>query len=182
MTAAELELVLKPGDVLLYSPRGIFGWLIAVKTWHATSHVEVYIGNGLSVASRDGIGVDIYPLRVEQIQKICRQRGKMKFDAAAGLKWFIQDAQGKPYGWLDLFAFVGINIDGPGMICSTFATEFVRACGTDPFNGEDSKKIAPFQFALSPVFRVLDPAALLVPAVLEPAPSPAEADPPPPSA
>ena len=46
--------VLLPGDVMLYRPSGVFGWLIRVKTWHPISHVEVHCGGGQSFASRDG--------------------------------------------------------------------------------------------------------------------------------
>jgi hypothetical protein len=65
---------LKPGDVLLYKPKGLFGWLIRVKTWHKIAHVECYVGDGLSVASRDGKGVGKYPLRSSELAVVCRPK------------------------------------------------------------------------------------------------------------
>jgi hypothetical protein len=149
VTAAELL----PGDILLYRPNGIFGRLIALKTWHPISHVEVYLGGGVSAASRDGQGTGIYPLRLAQLALVCRPI--VPCDVGAGLRWFATQPH-QPYGWLDLAAFFGATVDGRGVVCSPFATEFVRACGLDPFNGEPSIRIAPFQFALSPVFRVTE--------------------------
>jgi len=49
---------LQPGDLLLYPPTSLMGWLIAWKTWSRPpiSHVEVYLGNGQSAAARgDGV-------------------------------------------------------------------------------------------------------------------------------
>ena len=160
-------MTLHPGDVLLYRPTGIFGWVIATKTWHQVGHCEIYLGAGVSVASRDGLGVGIYPLRTADLATVCREAPRtcayggethtfpLRFDLAKALAWYrIQPAQ--PYGWLDLLQFVGLNIDSKGIVCSPFATEFLRAGGLDPFNHEPSLKIAPFQFRLSPVFDVTE--------------------------
>lgn len=145
-------MILKSGDVLLYGPSSTFGWLIALKTWHTYSHVEVYIGNSQSVASRDGEGVNLYSVRTDHLRAVCRPRAPFNLDAA--LRYF-GSVKGQPYGWWDLARFLGAPVNGPGMVCSGFATEFVRAGGLDPFNGEDSTAIAPFQFAVSPLYAVL---------------------------
>lgn len=148
------NLVLQPGDCLLYKPKGFFGWMIAAKTWHQIAHVEVYIGGDCSVASRDGKGVGLYPTRYEGLVQVCRPRLPVKLDEA--MAWFVKYADGLPYGWADLLQFGGYNVDGRGMICSTFATLFLRAGGFEPFNElEPATKIAPFQFATSPAFAVL---------------------------
>jgi hypothetical protein len=146
---------LKPGDVLLYLPKGLFGWIIFSRTWHRVGHCECYIGNGFSVASRDGKGVNVYPLRTAELATVCRPR--VPFDLEAGLRWFKAEAQGLPYGWLDLLNFTALSVDHRGMICSTFLALFCRACGYDPFQpDEPATKIAPFQFGLSPVYEKFD--------------------------
>lgn len=149
---------LQPGDCLLYKAKGIFGWLISIKTWHAVSHCEVYVGSGLSVASRDGIGVNRYPVRLEGLITVLRP--KEPFQIAQAMRWF-WGVQGQKYDWLGLLRFawrskvVPDNLDNR-MFCSEFATRFYRAGGLDPFNGGDADAIAPFQFRLSPVFDVTE--------------------------
>lgn len=144
---------LKPGDVLLYKPQGIFGWIIRVKTWHSVSHCEVYTGDGFSVASRDGLGVNKYPWRNTELAAVCRP--VQPFDLFKALVWF-QKQKGTPYGWMDLLQFAGLNVDSKGIVCSPFVTRFLRAGGLDPFNGEQAELIAPFQFELSPVFEIYE--------------------------
>lgn len=137
------KLKLRQGDILLYKPKGIFGHLIAVKTWHRISHVEIYAGEYHSFASRDGIGVDCYPVRVDDLAYVLRPRVKLNW--IGGLTWFTR-LKGTPYGWWDLLAFVGINGDHRGIVCSPFAAGFLRACGWDVFPEDPINKVAPFQF------------------------------------
>jgi len=138
---------LQPGDVLLYGPTGIFGRLIALKTWHSLSHCEVFIGGGQSAASRDGLGVAIYPARLHDAKHALRPT--TSFNLPRALAWFTVHAKGQPYGWLDLLAFLGVSKDMPGMVCSSFATQFLRAGGVPVFRDEPANKIAPFQFVTS---------------------------------
>lgn len=137
------KLYLKPGDTLLYRPAGKFGLLIAVKTWHRISHVEVYDGNLKSLASRDGLGVDRYPLRLSELAYVLRPQ--VKLDLEAGRKYF-DSLKGTPYGWLDLANFVGLPVDRGGIVCSPFATGFYRAAGWNIFPTDPVNKVAPFQF------------------------------------
>jgi hypothetical protein len=143
---------LVPGDVLLYRPTGLFGRIIALKTWHKVGHCEVYVGDGVSVASRDGKGVGRYELRTKDLFKVCRPKDTHPFDLAAALRWFDMLPPTR-YGWGDLLAFIGVERDHGGIVCSPFATEFLRAGGVDPFDGEPARWIAPFQFDLSPVLK-----------------------------
>jgi len=150
MTIAEQ---LRPADVLLYSPTGFFGFVISLKSWHKLSHVEVHIGDGWSVAARDRVGTGMYTLRTAQLAMVCRP--KVPVDLGRAERW--RRAQGhQPYGWLDLLQFGGLEVDAPGIVCSPFATSYLRAGGLDPFNGEPATKIAPFQFSTSPVFDLFD--------------------------
>lgn len=139
------------GDVLLYGAKGLYGKIIALKTWHGVGHCEVYIGNGFSVASRDGQGVGRYAARLDDIKHILRP--ELPFDLSAALCWFYREANGQPYGWLDLLQFIGLNINRKGTICSTFVVDWLRAGGIPIFNAEPSTKIAPFQFLTSELLR-----------------------------
>lgn len=144
---------LHPGDILLYGPTGLFGWLISVKTWHPIAHVELYLGNGRSVASRDGIGVNVYDFREPQLAYILRPTTSINLNAA--LVWFFQEAQYKPYGWWDLLNFIGISCNTRGMFCSEFVTLFLRAGGVPIFNEEEARKVAPFEFLTSELFKTV---------------------------
>lgn len=147
--------LLKPGDVLLYKPKGVFGWFIRVKTWHKVAHCEGYVGDGFSVASRDGIGVGKYPLRTSELIIVCRPKPEIVLNWTKAMAWFGL-MKGTPYGWGDLLQFAGLNVDALGIVCSPFLARFVRKQDYDPFNGEDPLKIAPFQFALSNCYQVYD--------------------------
>lgn len=146
---------LKAGDVLLYKPKGIFGWLIWLKTWHPIAHVECYVGDGFAVASRDGIGVGKYPLRTSELAVICRPKPDILLNFTKAFVWF-ERQKGTPYGWADLLQFVGLNVDAAGIVCSPFIARFCRVLGYDPFNGEQAERIAPFQFELANCFDLFD--------------------------
>lgn len=137
------KLYLKPGDTLLYRPSGKFGWIIAVKTWHAISHVEVYDGSLQSLASRDGLGVDRYPLRLNDLAYVLRPR--VPLNLSKGRAYF-DSLKGTPYGWWDLADFVNLPVDGKGIVCSPFVAGFYRAAGWNVFPTDPVNKIAPFQF------------------------------------
>jgi len=140
------------GDCLLYTPSGFFGWLIALKTWHKVSHVEVYIGDGFAVASRDGKGVGIYNYRPDGLAAVLRPSGFYYHDGA--MKWF-STVNGQKYDWKGILVFALAVKQGAKdrMFCSEFATRFYRAGGLEPFHpDEDADHIAPFQFLTSGKF------------------------------
>jgi len=133
----------RPGDVLLYRPTGLYGWFIRVKTWHPIGHVEIAMGNGLSTASRDKQGVNYYPTRTSDLAYVLRPA--VAFDLEAAQR-YVSTMIGMPYGWWDLANFVGIPVDSKGIVCSPYATLVLRA-GTVPiFAREAANLIAPFQF------------------------------------
>jgi hypothetical protein len=143
---------LQPGDCLLYRPKGVFGWIIAIKTWHAIAHCEGYVGYGRSVASRDGIGVGEYPLREAELLYVLRPT--VPFDVDAAMAAFRARWQGQGYDYLGLLRFawrapVRDRRFDNRQFCSEFLTRWCRAGGFDPFNGEDADAIVPFQFLLS---------------------------------
>ncbi len=146
-----LTALLRPGDCLLYRPTSLFGRLVALKTWHAVSHVEVYAGSGQSFASRDGQGVDLYPLRLDGLRDVLRP--VTPFDLAQAAAWFAA-VRGQKYDWWGLFRFFTIGRGKPDrMFCSELATRLYRHSGIEPFQpDEDADLVAPFEFLLSPAF------------------------------
>lgn len=140
---AHAPLDLQPGDCLLYKPKGLFGQIIRLKTWHSISHVEMYVGDSMSYASRDGQGVNLYPWRDTELAYILRP--KVPLNLPAG--WaYARSMIGTPYGWLDLLAFMGITKNFPGIVCSAFVTEIYRHAGWRIFPTDTPEDIAPFEF------------------------------------
>lgn len=153
--------MIQPGDILLYRPTlfSPFGWLIALKTWHWVSHCEAYLGSQMSVASRDGIGVNIYLLRTKGLTAVLRPREY--FDQPLALGWLgLRGIIGQKYDWLGLLRFawrkpVSPIVNENRQFCSEFLTRWCRAGGVEPFNGADADEIAPFQFLQSNAFRII---------------------------
>lgn len=165
---------LQPGDCILYRPTDLFDWAVALKTFTKVSHVEVYIGGELSVASRNGKGVDLYPTRREDIAAVRRPRRVSgdgcrvtdpqyctpaipAFDIERALNWFYYGTPDNPkaryqkYGWRTLLSFVLLNsnpIEGH-MICSEFAAEFYKAGGYPVFSDDWPSYRTPPSYFLS---------------------------------
>lgn len=151
---------IRPGDCLLYAPTGVFGWLITIKTWHAVGHTETYVGQGYSVASRDGIGVNLYPLRESDLIAILRPKPEYKFNLNKAFGWFWAKAKGQKYDWRGLLRFTwgsdySAGNDNNKMFCSEFVLRFYRAGGLDLMPGEDADAVAPFQFEYNPLLEVI---------------------------
>ena len=142
---------LQPGDCLLYKPSGLFGWLIALKTWNRMSHVEIYAGNGNSVASRDGVGVGMYPTRYYHLAKVLRPVQPLQLDAA---HVFFAKSDGQKYDWKGILCFTLAVAQGAKdrMFCSEFATRWYRAAGLPLFGNYDADHIAPAQFLMTDDF------------------------------
>lgn len=147
-----VQTLLQPGDTLLYRPTAfsvkrfsgwLFGRLIALKSWHNISHVEVYLGDGQSVASRDGEGVNRYPWRNSELAYVLRPCHSV--DLVAGQTWF-NGVRGQGYDWMGLTRFVRTSIrpSQTKMFCSAFWLRFYRACAFNPFAARvDADSIAP---------------------------------------
>lgn len=150
--------LLKPGDCLLYSPTGIFGLLISLKTWHQIAHCELYVGDGRSVASRDGIGVGLYPLRTNQLAYVLRPPQDV-LDWFAFWKWF-RGVNGQGYDWWGLVRFAWFKSVGGGdngrQFCSEFLTRAYRALGAKIIaDVEDADAVVPADFLKSPALTVI---------------------------
>lgn len=145
---------LKKGDHILYGPSSLMGYVIGIKTWAPVSHIEIYTGNGKSFASRDGKGVNEYPLRTSDIRYVLRPKDEFyNFERAS--EWFYNIAQGQKYDWKGLLCFTLAVKQGSQdrMFCSEFATRFDREALIKPFADEwDADKIAPGNFLMSPSF------------------------------
>jgi hypothetical protein len=146
---------IQPGDCLLYKPKGFFGMFIALKTWHNIAHCETYIGkdrDGLhqSVASRDGIGVGLFPIREPQLAWVLRPKEPILM--AVAMDKFRRVYQGQGYDFLGLIRFawrepVSATRFNNKQFCSEFLTRFYRDGGMkDLFNGEDADAVPPYLF------------------------------------
>lgn len=160
MESDKLAGILQPGDVLLYRGNGLIGWAIMIKTASTTSHVETYLGNGLSGAARSE-GVNTYPLRTKGLKYVLRPN--VPFDFQAGLAWHDKEAIGQGYDYLGLLrAF--FTPEGRGNIgkmwCSEHAARFAKKSGYFPFGDFDSEKVAPRDFLTSPLYDRIDSDAL----------------------
>ena len=121
---------LQPGDILLYGDHTPLSWAIRFRTWADVSHVEVYVGNGRSIAARSD-GFKKYPLRMSGLRRVIRPIVPFNFEK--GMKWF-SFVQGTKYGWLDLLRFYLVKIPTRGWICSQSADLFFRNCSLPLFN------------------------------------------------
>lgn len=163
------SLDLQAWDVLLYRPSSIFGQFIKWHTGQPISHVEVFIGRELiaryapttlvaldnkwgagtqySTASRDRLGVDFYPARIDKYTAY-QLRPNMEATASderAAMACALA-LRGTPYGWLDLANFFGFGKNGPGVVCSPYATAVLRSRGLALFNGIQARLVSPAMF------------------------------------
>lgn len=144
--------ILQPGDHLLYGGSSWIDIGIKIKTWGPCAHCECYIGNGESVASRNGIGVNVYPLRVMDLLYVLRPN--KPFDLKAAMVWF-ETVRGEKYDWKGLLCFWLAVKQGSQkkMFCSETLTRFGRAGGLLAFNPRyDADRVAPNTFLTSNVF------------------------------
>lgn len=124
---------LMPGDILLYGGSGLVDRLIQFRTWSDVSHIEIYVGEGRSVASRNGIGVGLWDRRLDGLRRVYRVKAGVVFDLEKSVAWF-KTVDGTGYGWFDLLRFYLINVPTKKLICSEFADLFFRNGGLPLFN------------------------------------------------
>lgn len=152
-----LRTLIQPGDTLLYDTNGFFGKLIKFKRGEKYTHIELFVGGDRDVGSRDGEGVNNYPLRVNDIAAIYRSIEPMNLEA--GLAWF-ETVKGQTYDWFGLLSFAWAKLRGKEngkMFCSEFWVRFMRACGVEPFNAAvDADAVSPematYSDKMSPVW------------------------------
>lgn len=141
---------LQPGDICLYAGTGFFSKLIQLKTWSRISHTEVYMGSGISYASRDGIGVRSFPFRDHGLAAVMRPVDA--FDREAAVQWHNTQAVGQKYDWLGLFRFFTLGEQSTDkQFCSEYAVRLLRAGGAQVFApGYDADLVSPGMFLSSP--------------------------------
>lgn len=145
--------ILRPGDHLLYRGQGLWSRLIRLKTWSPVSHIEVYLGEGRVLASRENVGVGIFDLRTDELTHVLRPLREL--DLVAGRQWLHHaKVLGQRYDWWGLLRFFTI---GKGkqdrQFCSELATRFDRACHFHPFHKDlDADLVDPGRFLVSPAF------------------------------
>lgn len=124
MTAAEKTSLIKPGDCLLYRgrPYDVFDWAINIKTWHNIVHCELALGDGKSAASRNGLGVAIYPWRDTELAYILRPQANLKWPEFWA--WF-RTVNGQKYDWIGLLRFAWFKQVGSGNHGKQFCSEFL---------------------------------------------------------
>jgi uncharacterized protein YycO len=145
-------MLLQPGDHILYRPSSFFGWLIAVKTWTLISHIEVFIGNNQTVASRPGKGVAIFEYDETHAARILRPKTPLNLES--GMQWFSTVA-GQKYDYWGLLVFVLARRKGAAdkQFCSELVDRFDNAAGFWPFAPEYAPdRLAPAQFLQSAEF------------------------------
>lgn len=119
------------GDVLLYStPDDLVDWIIE-RTGPA-AHVEIYEGEGKSLASRNGLGVARYDLRTNGIIAVLRP---LDFDMAKFSAWF-EKVNGEGYDWVGLEGFVEAKVtqEPNHLFCSAFVATGAKCIGKPFFN------------------------------------------------
>ena len=146
---------LKPGDCLLYAGKSPIDRVIQVKTWSRYSHVEIYVGDGMSVASRNGIGVNCYTTRLGDLAAVRRPGYLLNLDAA---RVWHKTVAGQKYDWLGILCFtLAVRQGSPDrQFCSEYARNFYRAGGWDLFNpAVSSDTVAPAQLWQTPLLTTI---------------------------
>lgn len=146
---------LRPGDVLLYKGTGFFSWLIRTKTSSDISHVEIYDGEGMSLAARDGVGVGRFPLRTQDLFMVRRPIRRVNMEK---LREYHAAVEGEKYDWLGLLSFVLIRRQksaskNGAQFCSEYLTHALRWAGFAVFSDVPAAAVEPGDFQKSDLFR-----------------------------
>lgn len=130
---------LLPADILLFARPGPFQDAQQIKFGWPVSHVEGYIGNGHTVASRDGIGVSCYTVDLEGIYSVLRPC--CKFNLVAAMEDFTKNHNRRPYGFKSLAEFANLDLNDDGEFCSELICNWLRAGGMRPFSSRVSARV-----------------------------------------
>lgn len=153
-TARVGDVVLEPGDVLLYRTAGFVPRWIRIKTWSDVNHVETYVGHGRSFSAR-AAGVHVFPLRLDGLRYVLRP--VRPYDATRAMRWRAT-VLGQEYDWFGFVAFyvAAWQSSRHKMFCSEAVTRDARAGGVAPFALHvDADRVAPSDLLRSPAYRML---------------------------
>lgn len=150
--------ILLPGDVLVYSRPGVFGWIIRHATNGNATHTEMYMGGDKTIAARDGKQVGTYDLDVNGLYAVLRP--KQTIDMAKVAEWQ-KTVEGQKYDWLGLLRSFVANKwfhKDEKMWCSEHTTLGQRAGGIEPFSGPEdtpADSVAPSDFLQSAAYHFI---------------------------
>jgi len=135
------------GDILLYNTTSLINEVIDWKTGDLVAHVEIYVGGGQSVASRNGIGVGQYPFRPDGLVKVRRPVVPLNYEFAGN--WF-NHIKGMQYDYEGLLACFNMDKTDGSFICSTFASMYFKI-GKSPMFADDylDAKVVPRDFVVT---------------------------------
>jgi hypothetical protein len=120
---------IKPGSILLYSTNDLIDDVIGVTG--PAKHVELYRGNGQSLASRNGLGVNQYAFRDEGLIGVLESQ----VDVDKFCAWF-DTVRGDGYDWQGLEGFVVDKVTQQPLhwFCSAFVAKGCDRAGSPLFN------------------------------------------------
>jgi hypothetical protein len=130
---------------MLFAGSSLFSFVIKVKTFSPVSHVEVALNPNYALACRDGLGTDLYPLRLRGLYAVRRPTTPMDWGAA--MAWF-GTVKGQPYSYWQAMRFFRLGKENvTKTMCSPFATRLYRKGGFHPFAGKyDASLVSPGMF------------------------------------
>jgi cell wall-associated NlpC family hydrolase len=136
------------GDILLYATKDLVDDVIEWKTSADVAHVELYVGDGKSWASRNGIGVNAYDFRSQGLMRV--RRPKVAFNLAKAQPWFDSKEKGQPYGFGDILENAGVDVVMNGEDCSHFVKDAMEQGDAPQFDPSFSgPKTTPRDFETS---------------------------------
>jgi hypothetical protein len=135
-----------PGDILLYHGSTVFNEVTDIKTGGLVDHVEVYHGNGLSVAARPE-GFNVYDFELEGLVQV--RRPVNVFDIVAADTW-LMPLRGVSYDTPGLLEFFNVEMSNNGFICSVGAAYYLKMGHCKMFADDyPLVKISPRDFELT---------------------------------
>jgi hypothetical protein len=146
---------LQPLDVLLYRTPDLVDWLIETKEGGDVAHVEAYQGFAHSMASRNGLGVNTYPFRLDGLVYVRRPVESLNLTRA--FEWH-ETVRGDKYDWLGLARFYNLVKHGTPhrYFCSAYIDDLFRHAGAELFSPEiDADQISPFDLRKTPLLRTI---------------------------
>lgn len=138
---------LRPGMLLLYEASSVFGYAIALFSGSRISHVEMYKGDGKSWASRDGLGVGVYPFRSENLALVLES--PVPLNLAHIAQGFAAKA-GHTYDYATILKFITFGWTESrtdAEVCSELITYLLRTGGlTALFGIKEPEDVKPADF------------------------------------
>ena len=134
------------GDILLYHGKSFFNIVTDLKTGGQSDHVEIYAGDGQTVASRPE-GFNVFPFKEQGLIKVRRPQVEFWKDAA---DVWLEPLKGMKYDAIGLFQFFNLDWSNNSFICSVGAAHYLKAGRCVMFADDyPLAKISPRDFELT---------------------------------